>query len=467
MTDISEEFVGYLTVRELTFAYSVSKHIVKLLPTCDNNESIMSSISQMYSYDLEFPQYLIGIDEHEHAIAFLLNQLDRDSNQRRIIFASPIIIKATGNTRYFHDTLLSKWQSFDAISFHGGNINAIYPPKIALQKPTVEEIDERVTRADGANSIHIKPYEEYTHSVNVMFDNEPADLVISVMQDGKLADEFSNSLGMVQAFIRLSFKNSQSFIQVEPVYYVIKKLVSILTLQPNLGSSIVLFQRNGDNLLNKTAICKLIDNHQDYSTENPFSVIPLNIIIKIIPKLIKMIQEGSVKALLLVLEGSNTALKSIFIKDVQNLCSALEVEYKYSDGKKSKDEIISKLKQEIKDTIGKFTEENPDVDVNKQTTISRSFQYLDYTLKDKILYLYNENQEFVNQVSNKYNSAVIDIESIGKFVNIRNNSLHSGTFNFGEGIELFVPLLALAYACVFKRAGLSDQEITAALSRAF
>ena len=48
------------------------------------------------------------------------------------------------------------------------------------------------------------------------------------------------------------------------------------------------------------------------------------------------------------------------------------------------------------------TKEHNEIYVNREATISSDFQYLDYTLKQKILTLYNENSDVVNVIVSKY-----------------------------------------------------------------
>lgn len=99
----------------------------------------------------------------------------------------------------------------------------------------------------------------------------------------------------------------------------------------------------------------------------------------------------------------NKMVNRISIKNVQDLCTALEVSYQLDDKRKrEKDALIEELKKNIKNTIAEFTKAHNEIDVNKETTMSSAFQYLDYTLKQKILTLYNENSDIVDEIVSKY-----------------------------------------------------------------
>ena len=58
-----------------------------------------------------------------------------------IRFATPIIIKACGNAEGFFNMLTEDWCKFHAITFCGGNINALYIPGIAIEQPDVIRIN--------------------------------------------------------------------------------------------------------------------------------------------------------------------------------------------------------------------------------------------------------------------------------------------------------------------------------------
>ncbi len=105
--------------------------------------------------------------------------------------------------------------------------------------------------------------------------------------------------------------------------------------------------------------------------------------------------------------------------------------------------------------------------MNKETTISSAFQYLDYTLKQKILTLYNENSDVVNAIVSKCLLPSVNENSIASFVKLRNNKTHSGTVEWGEGANIYIPLFAIVYASFLKYIELPDEVIKSALLRIF
>ena len=177
---------------------------------------------------------------------------------------------------------------------------------------------------------------------------------------------------------------------------------------------------------------------------------------------------GKAEALFELLPEDNRMASRISIKNVQDLCTALEVSYHLNDERKrEKDVLIEELKKNIRNTIAEFVKTHDEIDVNKETTISSAFQYLDYTLKQKILTLYNENSDVVDAVVSKWGLPQVNETNIGSFVKLRNNKTHSGMVEWGESAKIYEPLLAIVYASFFRYIKLPDEIIKFALLQIF
>ena len=140
---------------------------------------------------------------------------------------------------------------------------------------------------------------------------------------------------------------------------------------------------------------------------------------------------------------------------------------KREEEKRPKDSDIKELKNRIKRTVNQFIEDHPQLDVQKQTTISSAFKYLDFNLKNKIITLYKEHQEVVNTISSLKRFPSINSETIESFVKLRNCKTHSGAFEWGDNAKLYPVLLILVYAELFQYIGLSTNEIIGLLERVF
>lgn len=92
---------------------------------------------------------------------------------------------------------------------------------------------------------------------------------------------------------------------------------------------------------------------------------------------------------------------------------------------------------------------------------------LDYTLKQKIFTLYDENHNVADAIVSKWLLPQINETNIASFVKLRNGKTHSGTVERGDNTKLYAPLLAIVYAGFFKYVGLPDKLISFALLQIF
>ena len=97
--------------------------------------------------------------------------------------------------------------------------------------------------------------------------------------------------------------------------------------------------------------------------------------------------------------------------------------------------------------------------MNKETTIVSSFKYLDYTLKQKIYTLCEENSDVVHDVIVKHSLEKVNVKKIDDFVKLRNNKTHLGIIEWKESASIYLILFAVIYACFFKQVGLQNELI--------
>lgn len=468
MEKIPDSFNGYLKVDEDIFVYNVSNSIVTLLPAQSDPHKRYEAFNRINSHSTDLPEYLYG--EHSgNLIAILRNNkfnTDPLGLDLSIRFATPLIMKAAGNADGFFSMLTQEWNKFHAITFCGGNINSICMPQVAIEPPDKNQYLDN----NGTKVIKIRPWNDYSRTVEFEIDKERVTLMISVSQSGGMNNAKnleSYSLGELNSFIRLSFDNAQDFEKIEKYYIIAKSLIAILTKQNNIYFQVYLSQRNSDNLYFKTADCKIFDRYANYSSSKYHNVIPLFNVIKYVPNLIDKIVNNEVEHLLALLPEDNKMVNKISITNIQDLCTALEVAYNWNKRDRVKDSYIEELKRNIKKTIEEFNEKHPQLDIQKQTTISSAFQYLDNTLKGKILTLYKENYEVIDMIISKCSLPPMSEENIASFVKLRNGKTHSGTFDWGDSANLYMALFALVYVCLFQHVGIPKEEIKSALLKIF
>lgn len=469
MKRINDEFCGYLEVTGDVYAYNVSKNIVTLLPAQRDRKERYDCLQRIQSHNTDLPEYIYGEDE-DSMIAMLRNGKFATSLLGINVlarFATPVIIKACGNGQGFFNMMTTPWNTFHAITFYGGNINALYPPDLAIELPDIAEY----LKKDGAREIKMRPWKDYTRELELQIENEKMTLTLSIGQaaDNNVENKGAYNLGKLDSYIRFSFEHEQEFETIEKYYVIARKLVAILTSQNNVCfEEVYLSQRNSEQLYFKTGICKFFEQYENYSLRKNHKVIPILSVFDYIPKLIDGITQGKAECLLELLPENNKMVKWISIKNVQDLCTALEVSYNFDDEReREKDALIAELKREIKKTITEFAKVHEQIDINKETTISSAFQYLDYTLKQKIITLYNENVDVVNAIVSKHALPQVNENSIASFTKLRNGKTHSGTVEWGESAKIYTPLLVIVYANFLKYIGLPNEIIKSALLQLF
>lgn len=470
MRKINDNFCGYLKVEDDIYTYNVSNNIVTLLPAQSDRQKRNESFNQIKLHNTDLPEYLYGEDS-DGIIAILRNgkfNTNFIGLDMSIRFATPIIIKACGNAQGFYNMLTESWEKFHAITFYGGNINALCNPGLAIESPDVD----KYLKYDGAREIKMRPWSDYTRSIDFEIESEKVTLTFSIGQSAEtnnIESKGAYNLGKLDAFIRFSFENAQGFETIEKYYMVARKLVAILSSQNNVCfEEVYLSQRNSDQKYFKTGICKIFDHYENYSKRQWHNVVPIFSVFDHIPNLIDGIINSKVESLLELLPEDNKMVNRISIKNVQDLCTALEVSYHLDDKRKrEKDVLIEELKKNIKKTIAEFAKAHNEIDVNKETTMSSAFQYLDYTLKQKILTLYNENNDVVNAIVSKYSLPQVNEDNIASFVKLRNNKTHYGTVEWGESAKIYAPLFAIVYASFFKYIELPDEVIKSTLLQIF
>lgn len=470
MKKINENFCGYIKVEDDTYTYNVSDNIVTLLPAQSDAPKRYDSLYRIKSHNTDTPEYLFG-EDGDSMIAilrkgkFVTNFIGTNVAIR---FATPIIIKANGNAQGFFSMLTEDWCKFHAITFCGGNINALYTPDIAIEQPDISEL----LKYDGARIIKMRPWNDYTRTTEFQIENEKVTLTVSVGQTAETNNAENRgayNFGKMYTFFRFSFENAQRFEKIEKYYIIVKKIVAILTSQNNVCfEEVYLSQRNSEQKYFKTGICKIFDPYENYSIRQWHKVIPIFSVFDYIPNLVNGIINSKADSLLELLPEDNKMVNRISIKNVQDLCTALEVSYHLDDKRKrEKDALIEELKKNIKNTIAEFAKEHNEIDVNKETTMSSAFKYLDYTLKQKILTLYNENSDVVNAIVSKYSLPSVNENSIASFVKLRNNKTHSGAVEWGESANIYAPLFAIVYASFLKYIELPDEVIKSTLLQIF
>lgn len=461
-----DNFNGYLNIDNDVFTYNISNFIVTLLPAQSDDNKIREAVERIRLHNTDSPEYLYG-EQYNHQIAILRKvkfNTDPFMLGSVIRFATPLIIKSSGNTGFFYNELTESWNKFHAMTFRNGNINSIVHPDRA-----VEPFDPvKFQNSNGVREIKTRPWDDYTRSINFELYGQKVTLTVSVSHSFERYNENNfgaYSLGELYSSMTFSFDKAQNFLEIEKYYTIAKSLIAILIGRNNIYFDVYLSQRNVENKYYTTAECIINDGYANYTTKKACTSIDLFDVIDWIPNLIEKIAKNECDGLLSFLPNDNETVKRISITDIQNLCTALEIAYNWNNRKRKKDEYIKQLKKSLRETIKDFVGKNPQIDVDKQTTISSAFQYLDYTLRDKILTLYNENYEVIDEIISRWALPPMNEENVAAFVKLRNDKTHSGKFQWGDSANLYRALFALVYASLFQYVGMPKEKIKSILPK--
>lgn len=470
MIKIEDNFNGYLQIGDDGFVYNVNGHIVSLMPTENDLDKKVEIVKNLCSKNNTLPEFIYGDDNYFKVAFFRNTEFTQPNFQYPIaIFSTPLIIKSTGNTGDFDDDLSGCWNKFNSITFCGGSINSLFNPRFA-----VEPLDMQKIISGGAIGIGIRPNVEYTKQIDCSINGEKLTFTISINKVfGKNGDDRTRaySLGEINSIIRLDFDAEQDFDRIPEYYKIVKSLVSILIGQNNVFFDVYVSRNPNGKKSRKTGICKFTDNYVNYANVAYGKAIHLLEIFECIPKLISLIEKKDADILLSLLPVDNRDVHRVSITDIQNICTALEVAYDWQKISRGKDELIKELKKEIQEKISDFLEkkekEQVYIDIDKKTNIASAFKYLDYTLKEKILTLYTENAETIDEIIKGKSSPPINYETVHNFVKLRDNKTHAGLVDWGDRANIYYSLLAIIYLCLFKKAELDDETAKKAVMRFF
>ena len=438
-----ENFTSYVDFEGNQFLCVVNQYLAKLFPLEKGN-----SFKAYYDTGTNLnPQWLFGFDEDYYEIAlFAQHGIQPASFARYSQFGVPIIVKSTSNVKKYD------LHTFDAISFQGGSIDSVYNPKIAVNREHPDRKD-----FDGARTIEIKPFNEYSQTYPIRIDNENANLLYSVSQDGKAENFTTSELGKVTSFIRIEFEKSQDINKLVICYNVIKGFLSLLIGQQNVTFEVALHKRTEQGKSQEIAICSINERYRNYCQKRSNKVIPLDFFKDKLSVALTLFDTEQ-PPFLAFLPSDNSESNHISYTNVQDLCTALEMEYSLKKFPFKGDDIAKRLIKTLKEDIKEFAKENPDAEESLYSVARSSVKYISLSLTDRIWMLYGKYQKQIDTICDKHNILKLDKEKIHSFVNLRNSITHSGLIDWNGNEKIYLQLKCLLYFAIFERIGFSATE---------
>ena len=236
---------------------------------------------------------------------------------------------------------------------------------------------------NGARTITIKPFDKYSPTYPICIHGETAQIMYSVSQDGKAENTDTCELGALESFVRIKFQNSQSIDKLEKYYKVMKELFSFLVGQNIIQLDVAIYKQDREGLLYKTAECDIKDAYLNHCKKSFHNVIPLNAFDAKIASALSLFEKKQ-KPFLVFLPSDNKDANLITYKNVEDLCTALEIEYGFKRFHSAKDDATSRLIAAINKAINdcQGAETNPSEELyNKAHSYMK---YLSLSAADKV-----------------------------------------------------------------------------------
>lgn len=468
---IENNFEGWIPVDEKYVAFSAKGFILHIFSPDPDFFAAKALLNRFISQNSQKGEYIQAQDTGLHRVAFLnsTNALRLYEPSSGLFLSTPIIIKSSGNTDYFYKSLTRDWEVYDAITFWGGNVNTIRNPKRAILDICKRDDKDYFT---GANTINVKPFSERIRRIPVAIRGINAEMVISSFCSD-LEYESMREIAYVDSSIKFAFDRPQKLNSITEYINDFKCLIALFSRHSNVKFETTVLQKTNAGLFNQTAICKVYDGHNNYLEEFRSSVLQIDDILnlkngeKILINIIHSISNDEIQHIKRLFIEDNDRHKWISVDDVGFLCSALEVECDKSLEGTEKNSWIEGLKEAIKQTISAYERDTLHSNVYNETNISSCFQYLNYTLKNRIFSLYQMHKSLIDQFNKQKQLPAITVESIGNFVKIRNKSAHEGNSTWNGGEKIYYSLLYLTYVSFFRRAGMSEEDISSLLGEMF
>ena len=450
---LKDNIDGYINIGDDTYTCHYHDMIVTLLPACDNDRNQLQIRNRLCDHDTSETEFYYGYADSYYVAFMRKGSIDvpRMGYNLSSHFLAKTVIVSRANCGYYEN--IDNWKHFRAMDFYGGSINAIIPPWYALSR---EEENECM----GGNFIRIRPKDEYSFSQEVIIGGEQIKVSCSIKQDNPTMNNSDSSyrLGELSSYIRFEFSNEKEFESIEKYYKIIRQLIALLTMQSNVTFGIRLFQKTKEGKLDNTANCHVNESYENYVSVSKSSIVSLYQIKEGLQRILNSIANRESEIIVDLLPDNNKKKALITITNVQNMCAALEVAYSNGDRHVGKDAAINDLRKRIKQLIKEYSAENG-WDVYRETNINSCFEYLDYTLANKINELYSENQLLIDCITRKRGLPSVSLEGIRLFTKARNGRSHDGIIDFKNSAEIYMPLLAIVYVEFFRRAEIGNATI--------
>jgi len=452
---IEDAFAGYINIRDKQLFVAINENLCKFYPRENRDEMRVFGDTPIER------QFIHGFDEDYNLIALLFEQpLPMPTaffhfGSSYLAFKTPMIVKGR-RSREDEDKL----DTFDALTFSSSAIDSLHPPGIqALDMEELWKIPE-----DGARTLKIKAFDEYTSSYSFELYGEKITLMYSVSQSG--VESISGDLGRLYSIIRLEFNRPQKLETFERYYVLIKKLIAFCVGQHNIKFDKVQLNRRittGEDIgrYKELGICEIFDTYSDYIGFDWGRTIPFRVFDCHIADVLTLLGDEENAPWLTFLPDTNEGKKWISHDNIKDLCTALEIEYDRGNFPSQKDENMREIKSVLMETVKEYCSVNNIAEDSKVKALSYVGR-IDISVADRICAMRDIIKNRIQSASDEIISRTFSItgQDIKRFLELRNGITHGRLITeWGDVAVVYQRLYRIAFLAMLIRMDIPDEKL--------
>lgn len=352
---------------------------------------------------------------------------------------------------------------FTAIDFLGNPVNAVFNPKIAINREQIEK-----------NKISWRAPSEYALEFDTVIEGVSCKLIFSVTVDRSDLNFETTALGSINSILRLEFPSRQPLCMIEICWQSVCRFLAFCNGRFNVTNlEIGLWDTSqiiGSFPYSGLIQCQINDEKQEDIQElrdafGRFQILSLN---PRIGQLFKLINCEDVKPFLGFLPRNNSDYYVDSYK-IRDLCTSIEAEDRLGRYSNS-DEIVAPIIEKLKECVATYKIENPGhLDEGTYSYISTTLQWISLPAKKKAICLYARYESIINDsflghlaTSTGINKDQGQTESdIGWLIKSRNSITHTAKMKNTEiPNAIFARMRVAVYCSILERAGYTLVEIS-------
>lgn len=426
-----EKIYGYINLQGKKYAFALDGFVGR----------IFNGVSGFrFNEKIKLPDILYGVTDNNYNIALSVQGSTKSVNCIR--FSVDYYAIGTANLRFYD---LSK---FDSIEFIGGTGNCILDPELIY--PPYEFEDNMY---ENGCSIKFRPLKDVSkkYKISIKGTNCTFKSTISPYSDRK-----ANKLGITNSVISLKFENEQPLKKFSDYYFMLTKISSILVRQQNVEFDKIMCYFKDEQY---TGSANIYVNHgfKDIVDKKPIRTISLRSIDRVFINFIEIIDSEDFS--INFLPKNNSDAHYVTYDSLKNICTALEFEFSKSKIKKEKEAIIVNLIKKVKKVVKEYKTENPDLTDKAYQSITGSLSKWTFPATEQFYALYEASKTVVDKILVQKNLEITE-PLIQSLVKCRNEITHGNKPKLTTEIaNTSYSMIILIYVSLFKRIGLTDDEI--------